>query len=144
MSDKDEEPSDKAQDVFHEAIKHDVIRQVDNIVDFSKAMITLVSGFFVAYFVLLNFLGLETVDDVTVEYSIFVTPIFLILSIIFFAVSAMPIYFIRRAVNLSRPLSIAHYRGRLMTLKYTPMIIGMGLFISGLISTLYISLDALI
>ena len=44
--------------------KSEMLQSIDKITEFSKTMITLVSGFFVAYFALLKFLGLGR------EYSI--------------------------------------------------------------------------
>jgi hypothetical protein len=128
-----------------ESVKQDIINYLDKIVDFSKAMITLVAAFFVAYFALFKFLGVETLsatNNTAAINGLIAAPVLFILSLILFALSAMPLSLIR--VNLTNIHSMQEYRQRSLWIKYTPMIIGMGLFISGLLITLNTSLVLLV
>jgi hypothetical protein len=67
-------------------VKQDLLKSIDKAVDFSKAMITLVSGFFIAYFALFKFLGVETLsatNNTGAINGLITAPILFILSLIF-------------------------------------------------------------
>jgi hypothetical protein len=157
VSDSDKKPDDD-DDVTHgqpltpseeatiKTITQDSLNQANKIVDFSKAMITLVSAFFVAYFALLKFLGVEMVSAVTnsgVVNEVGAVPILLILSIVSFAISAMPLLLLRR-INLANITSLLDYSRATLKQKYVPMAIGMGLFISALTVILHFTLTILL
>jgi hypothetical protein len=133
------------EELLIEAVKQDMLNYLNNIVDFSKAMITLVSAFFVAYFALFKFLGVETLSATNNSGAInglVAAPILFILSLILFALSAAPLNLLK--VSLGNLASLTEYRRRSLWIKYTPMIIGLGLFISGLFVTLNTSLILLV
>jgi cellulose synthase/poly-beta-1,6-N-acetylglucosamine synthase-like glycosyltransferase len=157
MSDSDKKPDDdnkviraqplgRQEEAIINAITQDTLNQANKIVDFSKAMITLVSAFFVAYFALLKFLGVETVSAVTnsgLLNEVGAVPIILILSLVSFAISAMPLLLLR-SVFLNNITSLTDYYRATLKQKYIPMAIGMGLFISALSVILHFTLTKLL
>jgi hypothetical protein len=75
--------------------KNEILHDISSITDFSKSMITLVSGFFVAYFALIKFLaGSEDVQLFTLgldRTNVGLPPVLFIISIIAFVVSYTPL-----------------------------------------------------
>jgi len=124
--------------------KSEMLQSIDKITEFSKTMITLVSGFFVAYFALLKFLGLgENIQLSTLldPYTAGMPPVLFILGIIAFVVSYVP--HIRRRETLSDLLAMQRYRNRALIIKTIPTLFGAGFFVSGLVIALYICIQLL-
>lgn len=113
--------------------KNEMLQAIPNVADFSKSMITLVSGFFVAYFALLKFLGLENNTQLSTlidPYTAIIAPMLFIISIIAFVVSYAPA--VRKVESITNLTSIENYRKRLLKIKYIPTVVGMAFFIAGL------------
>ncbi len=104
-------------------------KAVETLASFSKTMITLVSGLFAVYFALLKFLGTETESSATfdgVKDTVMIPPILFILSLIAFVVSILPLL---GRISLVMPDSIERYRSRIMIIRYSATLIGVGLLV---------------
>jgi hypothetical protein len=133
------------RDALREYSRNTIVNAITTITDFSKSMIALVSGFFVAYFALLKFLGLG-VDDITKQTLIDPfyagTPALLfIISIISFIISNTPS--LREPKSTTDQKEIQKYRKFIWRIKYGPMITGVAAFVTGLAITLHISIQLL-
>ena len=108
-------------------------------VEYGKTMITLISGFFAAYFALLKFLGISDINNPLFQSlpNIWWAPVFFILSIIVFAVGVVLPFPQKVSLNLLSDLKSV--RNRLMWMKYISSIFGTSLFLCGLVFTLQIS-----
>jgi hypothetical protein len=105
-------------------------------------MITLVSGFFAAYFALLKFLGVQNAlqQSVIPPSILLYPPILFVISIAVLVVGAKPHIFFGDSFKVER---LKRFRNNLRYWKYFPMLIGMGLFLTGLFFTVYISMEIL-
>jgi hypothetical protein len=133
-------PSDKALLAFGTQLYTDsVSRQVD----YGKAMITLITSFFAAYFALLKFLGISDISSSLFQSlpDIWWAPVFFILSIIIFVVGVVLPFPQSISLNLLSDLRSA--RVRLMWIKYVSSLVATSLFICGLWFTLQISMALL-
>jgi hypothetical protein len=138
-------PNPSLADDYKLARKRNITNSIDTNNDFNKTMITLVSGFFIAYFALVKFLGVQSVSDNT-QMLLLVAPISFIMSIMFLQVGLMPLYFDaykNRTDSENRTLKNfgEDIHNKIRNKKYVPMIIGMGLFVLGLIFTIIGSFD---
>jgi hypothetical protein len=135
-------PKPSLAEVYKLARKRSITNSIDTINDFSKTMITLVSGFFIAYFALIKFLGVQNVSNYT-QTILLLPPIFFIMGIISLIISLMPLYF---EISKKDPKEITteakqkktiegfarDVRNKIFYRKYIPMIIGMTFFVIGL------------
>jgi hypothetical protein len=126
--------------------KNEILHAISSITDFSKSMITLVSGFFVAYFALIKFLaGSENVQLSTLGVdptSVGSPPVLFIISIIAFVVSYTPIS-PKKLASITDLLALERYRKSKLWMKRIPMVIGVAIFVIGLGITIQISLTLL-
>lgn len=131
---------------------------IETMNDFSKVMITLIAGLFTAYFALIKFLEIKVSSIAPIPY---VPPALFIASIAFLIVGAKPYIFLgevkkkkwsfpplnRTELNTEEEQMadlksrIERFRKYTFHTKYLPMLIGMIIFLVGLIFTLYIMLD---
>jgi hypothetical protein len=133
---KIEKPDPSLSDDFKLARKRTITNSIDTINDFCKTMITLVSGFFIAYFALIKFLGAENSNYQTL---LVIPPIFFILSIILLIIGGRPLIIsIRDSKNIKH---IENFRENIHEKKYIPMIVGMIFFLFGLILTIIASFE---
>ena len=119
-----------------------LINSIDQINDFCKIMITLVSGFFAVYFALLKFLNISaTGSSSPVSNYIFLPSILFILSIGLLILCAKPMIFFGHNQTGEKLLNtIKHSNRSVLLWKYLPMLAGMILFIIGLAFTLIINI----
>jgi hypothetical protein len=76
-------PDPSLSDDFKFAKRRSMVNSIDNVYDFCKVMITLVSGFFAAYFALLKFLGVENAlqQSIIPSFILLYPPILFVISI---------------------------------------------------------------
>ena len=121
-----------------------VINSSDRIADFSKSMITLVSGLFVVYFAMLKFLGVEEISKMHFQASdgLFIPPILFVSSIVFFVIGYLPNVFSALLFGYARIdlLNFSHsvnkLRSRILIARIIPSGIATILFIAGLFITM--------
>jgi hypothetical protein len=132
--------TDKALQAFGTQL---YIDSVGKLVDYGKAMITLVSGIFAVYFALLKFLGLESITSSSFQSlpSLWYAPVLFILTIIVFVVGVVLPF--PQNVSLEVRNTIQSVRKRLMWVKYISCLIGTILFVTGLIFTMQIGISLL-
>ena len=94
-------PKPSLAEVYKLARKRSITNSIDTINDFSKTMITLVSGFFIAYFALIKFLGVQNVSNYT-QTLLLLPPIFFIMGIISLIISLMPRCILRLPKRIQR------------------------------------------
>ena len=133
-------PQDKAYLKFGEEI---LVKSAENIKDFAKTMITIITGLFAAYFAILEFLG---VKDITIEKAqllnnlIGLPPILFILSILAFVFTILPLY---GKITLNSLDSIKRIRNSSVLTKLTTAIIGIALFLIGMSLMLLVNISLL-
>lgn len=127
------EPNDQALLAFGTKLYTD---SVSVTIDYGKTMITLISGFFAAYFALLKFLGIETTSSTVFQSlpNMWWAPVLFILSIVIFAVGVVLPF--PQAISLNDPASLETARNRLIWTKYAFSIVGTAIFLIGLGFTL--------
>jgi hypothetical protein len=127
---------------FKFAKRRSMVNSIDNVYDFCKVMITLVSGFVAAYFALLKFLGVENAlqQSVIPSFILLYPPILFVISIMVLVFGAKPHIFFGDSFDIEH---LKQFRNNLFYWKYIPMLGGMGLFLIGLILTMYISMQIL-
>jgi hypothetical protein len=138
---KIEMPKPSLAEVYKLARKRSITNSIDTINDFSKTMITLVSGFFIAYFALIKFLGAEHMSNYT-QTLLLVPPILFIVSIALLIISLLPTYFDipkkdpKEKIETKQKKTIEDFardvRNKIRVRKSIPMIIGMILYLIGL------------
>jgi hypothetical protein len=122
--------------------KNKIIDATTTLNNFAKSMITIVSGFFLAYFALIKFLGLGENITNPEHYITILPPALFILSILSFVLAYAPIL-TAGIVDIQSRASLL-YRIRIMTkMKAIPIIIGVATFLSGLVITLIVSVQFL-
>jgi len=108
-------------------------------------MITVVSGFFVAYFALIKFLGLGdlTASQIaaTSSYTIAIPPILFIISIMAFVCAYVPI---KGKLSISNITSLMEYIHLQTKMKSIPILVGFAAFLIGLAVTFVVCIDILI
>jgi len=138
---KIEKPKPSLAEVYKLARKRSITNSIDTINDFSKTMITLVSGFFIAYFALIKFLGAEHMSNYT-QTLLLVPPILFIVSIGLLIFSLLPLYFdipkkdpkekTETKQNKTIEDFAGYVRNKIRVRKSIPMIMGMILYLTGL------------
>ncbi len=134
------EPNDQALLAFGKQV---YAESVNVHVSYGKTMITLISGFFAAYFALLKFLGIDNISSVVFQSlpGIGWTPILFILAIVVFVVGVvLPL---PQFVSLNDLSNLKIARKRLITIKYIFCLVGTGFFLSGLVLTMQIGITLL-
>lgn len=128
-------PRDKALLAFGTKLYTD---SVSVHVDYGKSMITLISGFFAAYFALLKFLGIENITNELFQSlpGIWWAPVFFILSIIIFVLGVILPF--PQSISLNVLSDLQSARNKLMWIKYVSSIVATSLFLYGLVLTLQI------
>ena len=108
------------------------VDSLDNIKSFAQSSITLISGLFTAYFVLLEFLNIKTLDSgnyILFHNLLVFPPVFFIVSIVSLILAVLPI---PGKLSLNDLTYIKKDRRRTLLIKYVAVIIGMVFFIASL------------
>ncbi|MGB7881439.1 MAG: hypothetical protein WBL44_01830, partial [Nitrososphaeraceae archaeon] len=113
--------------------KNQIINSTTTLDDFAKSMITVVSGFFVAYFALIKFLGLGdlTASQIaaTSSYTIAIPPLLFIISIMVFVCAYVPI---KGKLSISNITSLMEYIHLQTKMKSILILVGFATFSIGL------------
>lgn len=130
-------PQDKALLKFGEDV---FVNSAETIKDFAKTMITLITGLFAVYFAILEFLGIENVENEKIQSLTDLVswpPILFIVSVLAFVFAIVPL---SGKMSLNDPESIKKIRNRSLWYKIIAIAIGVSLFIIGMCIMLVVNL----
>lgn len=124
--------------------RQEYLKSMDSAKDYAKSMVTLVSGFFLAYFALLKFLGAESIsnlEDALTKNLCVIPPILFAISIAAFVLAIIPL---RASLALNDLLSIEQSRVKTLRTRHFISYGATGLFLLGIVLTIYIGYHLLI
>lgn len=124
--------------------RQEYLKSMDSAKDYAKSMVTLVSGFFLAYFALLKFLGAEPIsnlDEAIMRSLCVIPPIIFAICIAAFVLAILPL---RASLILNDLWSIERSRVNTLRTRHFVSYGATGLFLLGIALTIYIGYHLLI
>ncbi|SRR6266699_1110099 len=133
-----------ADDVTRDWARQMYLTSVDTLRGAASTMVTVATGFFAIYFAIMKFLGAETVVSANAPASNLILfalpPLFLVVSVICFAWSMLPI---RQEIGLDDLSSIRKARTSMAVTRWRTSILGWVFFVAAMVLTIVAALAAL-
>jgi hypothetical protein len=137
------EPLSAQDEAVLQSGKDQIVNSINNIKDYAKLMMTLVSGFFAVYFAILKFLGGEMATSLTgsVVKDILAPPLLFIVSIIFFVIAVVPLI---GSISLAQTKETEGFRRSGVKTRIVVVYVATALFLVGLGITIHIATQLLL